>query len=268
MLYDAIGDDDVSWAGLPYREVRVRAERDGSVLIVPVASLEQHGHHLPTATDTILCGSIATATAERLHPDVPVLVTPPVWTGYSPHHLSVGGTVSAEHDRLLGLLGDVVGTSSRNGFDATVLLNGHGGNASLVSSAAAILGRRYADRTETLGLTYFALARAFADDIRESDRGGIAHGGEMETAMMLHLRPDLVDEDSIAGTPWETPYELASCDLLDGAPLAMYTEIGDSTDSGALGRPDLASAEKGERFFEGFLDELGALLVEIHERHA
>ncbi|MFB6122206.1 MAG: creatininase family protein [Haloferacaceae archaeon] len=267
MLYESIGGSDVEWAGMTAAEVRDRAERDGSILVVPVASLEQHGPHMPTATDSILAEAVAHAGADRVHPDVPILVTPPVWTGYSPHHLSFGATVSLEYEHLLWLLDDVVAAAAANDFDAVLLLNGHGGNAALVASAAQMYGRAYGDDVEVLGLTYFALARAFIDELRESDAGGIAHAGEMETSLMLHLRPDLVDEAAIEGTRWELPYDLTEADLTRASPVSMYTEIADYTDSGALGSPELADAETGAAMYEAFGDEFGAFLLDVYDRH-
>jgi creatinine amidohydrolase len=89
----------------------------------------------------------------------------------------------------------------------------------------------------------------------------------METSLMLHLRPDLVREDRIEATPNEKPYGGESEDLMDpgylsaGRPFSAYTE------SGALGRPELATAEKGEAFFEGFRDAFADLLREVHAAH-
>jgi creatinine amidohydrolase len=83
---------DAAWASQPYGDVVELAERDGSLLVVPVGSLEQHGYHLPVATDTLLVDAVANDAAEAT--DAPVLVSPPVWTGLSPHHLPFGGTPS------------------------------------------------------------------------------------------------------------------------------------------------------------------------------
>lgn len=86
--------------------------------------------------------------------------------------------------------------------------------------------------------------------------------------MMMHLRPDLVDDDAIDGTLWEVPYSDVANEVIESKPLAMYTPIDEYTDSGALGAPELASAEKGARFFEGFTDEVSRILSEIHEAHS
>jgi creatinine amidohydrolase len=84
MVFDQASN---SWAGQSYEEIVQTADRDGSVVVVPVGSVEQHGHHMPVATDTILVNAVATLGAQRASDD-PVLVTPPVWTGNSPHHIA------------------------------------------------------------------------------------------------------------------------------------------------------------------------------------
>ena len=266
MVYDTIGATPHSWAGMTAEGVRATAEREGSLLIVPVGSVEQHGRHLPVATDTILVDAVATLAAERVGDSVPVLVTPPIWTGNSPHHLPFGGTITIDHDTLLRTLEDVADAALENGFDALVLLNGHGGNASLVRSATTAIGRDQPD-VEVLGLTYFELAARFIDEIRESDVGGMAHAGEFETSLMLHLRPDLVREDAIEGTPMDEPYEWGTRDLLAGGPLATYRPFTEYTESGAIGEPGLASAEKGAEIYRRLGDELERLLAQVHERN-
>ena len=243
------------------------AEREGSVLAVPVASLEQHGHHMPTITDTLLCTAVVQTGAEAAaEDDVPVLTTPPVWTGQSRHHLPFGGTASLDVRTLLSVLEQVAETTLENGFDALVFVNGHGGNTNVLGTAVQEVAE--AQDAEILGLTYFDLAPDAVESVRESDVGGISHAGEMETAMMLHLRPDLVREDRIEATPNRKPYEGESEDLMDTGYLSAGRPFSTYTESGALGRPDLATAEKGEAFFEAFRDALAGLLREIHGERA
>ena len=265
MVYDTIGASRVAWAGKPYPAVRSVAERDGSVAVVPVGSLEQHGHHLPTATDTILADAVATTAAERVADAMPVLVTPPIWTGHSPHHTSFGGTASLDGGRLLTLLEDVAETVLDEGFDGLLLLNGHGGNGALVASATSTVGATHRE-AEVLGVTYFDLGGDRIGEIRESDRGGAGHAGEVETSMIDHLRPDLVDPDSAEGTPWESPYDRTRDDLSHPGPLSAYDDFDAFSETGAVGAPELATAEKGERFFEVFVDEVGDVLERLHEQ--
>lgn len=188
MVYETLGARATSWAGKTCSEIDAIATANGSVLIVPVGSIEQHGHHLPVAADTILVDAIAHLGGERVADDLPILVTPPVWAGYSPHHMSFGGTITLEHDGLLALLEKIAGAALDNGFDAILLLNGHGGNDSLIGSATSTIGVEH-PAVEVAGVAYFKLAASFIDDPREGDTGGMAHGGEFETSLMLYLAP-------------------------------------------------------------------------------
>lgn len=257
-------DSAVSWATKPYPEIRSLAERDGSILVIPVGSVEQHGNHLPVATDTLLADAVATAGAERVAEDVPVLVTPPIWSGYSPHHMALGGTLTLSFDGLRTVVEDIADAALDNGFDAVLLLNGHGGNVPLVGAAVSELGDRHPE-AEVTGVTYFDLAAPFVDKVRESDVGGMAHAGEFETSLMLHLYPELVGDDREA-TTWETAYDLAPKDMFDGGPLAAYRTFDEYSATGAVGAPDLATVRKGEQLFDGLRDELGALLTAVHEQ--
>jgi len=254
----------VAWAAKPYPEIEAIAEQDGSILVVPVGALEQHGHHLPTGTDTILVETVATAGAERVSDEVPILTTPPLWLGHSPHHLPFGGTVSAEFDTLSDTLSQIADSALANAFDTVLFLNGHGGNRPLIAAATQRVGAEQPD-TEILGLTYFELGEYFLDEVRESDLGGMAHGGELETSMMLHLHPELVDEERMQATEWETEYEQAPADLLGSGPLDVTLDVAEWSDSGAMGDVSAVSAAKGEAMFEGFVDELEALLRTVAE---
>jgi creatinine amidohydrolase len=255
-----------SWAGKPYREITAVGESDGSVAVVPVGSVEQHGHHLPVATDTLLADAVARLGAERVGDDVPLLVTPPVWTGNSPHHLPFGGTISVGVRCLLDVLERVADGVLANGFDALLFLNGHGGNASTIDDAVSVVGDAHPE-AEVLGLTYFELAASFVHEVRESDTGGMAHAGEFETSLLLHLRPDLVDEDAIEGTPMDEPYERDGRDLLESGPLSVYRTFEEYSASGAVGDPHLATAETGAAIYERLGDELEDLLATIHARN-
>lgn len=267
MVYESIGSAESDWAGETYENIKAVGEQDGSVLVVPVGSVEQHGNHLPVATDTILVDAVAHLGAERVVDDVPIMMTPPFWSGFSPHHMSFGGTITLDFDVMLEALENIADSALENGFDSLLLLNGHGGNMSLISAAVSTIGDEH-DDVEVLGLTYFTLADRFIEDIRESDTGGMSHGGEFETSLMQYLRADLVDEDKIEAPMLDEPYELGTQDLHEGGPLAVYREFEEYSHTGAIGAPELASAEKGEKIYYRLGDEMEELLTSIHERNA
>lgn len=264
MVYDSFGSKETEWAGKTYREIQSIGEADGSIVIVPIGSIEQHGHHLPVSTDTILVDAAAHKGAELVSDEIPILVAPPIWSGLSSHHMSFGGTLTLEFSEMLEMVESVGNAALENGFDAVLLLNGHGGNMSLISTAINKIGEAHPD-TEVLGLTYFYLASSVIEEVRDSDPGGMMHGGEMETSLMLHLRPDLVDEDEMTDVYAERKYDLLLEDLFGGGPLGMYSTFADHTETGVMGDPTVASAEKGETIFEHIGEEMKAMLEDVHE---
>jgi creatinine amidohydrolase len=115
-------------------------------------------------------------------------------------------------------------------------------------------------------MTYFELAAGFIDEIRDSELGGMAHGGEFETSLMMHLHPDLVGDDMPAEY-WDEPYDLGGKDLLEGGPLAVYRGFEEYSATGAIGDPSLASAEKGRVILERLAEELAGFFNEVSERN-
>lgn len=265
MQQNASSVDSTVWSDLTADEIRAVGGREGSILVVPIGSMEQHGDHLPVSTDSVLVSEIAALGVERVKDDVPILKTPALWCGFSPHHLSFGGTISLEFDHMRQVLEDIVETALGNGFDAILLLNGHGGNVSLVNGAVSTIGMEHED-VDVLGLTYFQLASEFIHEIRDSDIGGMGHGGEFETSLMLHLQEELVREGELNGTPMDEPYEKGIRDMFEGGPLAVYRGFEEYSASGAIGSPEHASAEKGEEIYERLGDELESVLRGVHER--
>lgn len=280
-------DPATSLAARPAPEIRALAAESGSILVIPVGSVEQHGEHLPVATDSLLAeavahGGVAAASGAESEADgadsgvddadgaadaVPALVAPAVWTGYSPHHLPFGGTLTLGFERLLGVLEDLAGSGlgagDEDGFDGVLLVNGHGGNAALVDGAVSTIGVANPD-AEVAGVTYFELAAGLLEDVRESEPGGMAHAGEFETSLMLHLHPELVGDDQPA-EPLETPYDRGGTDLLEGGPVSAYRPFDEFSESGAIGAPEYASAEAGAEIYELVTAELASLLEEMHD---
>ncbi|KAA9395912.1 creatininase family protein [Haloarcula sp. CBA1130] len=266
MLYETIGQKESEWAGMTSGQIRDIGDESGSVLVIPVGSVEQHGNHLPVVTDTLLVEAMVDTAIERLE-DVPVVMTPPVWSGFSPHHLSFGGTLSLEFAHLRATLEDIAHAGIQNGFDAVLFVNGHGGNSALIDAVVSTVG--VDTEAEVLGTTYFRLASDQIEELRTTDTGGMAHGGEFETSLMLALRPDLVGDPAVRdGEPMDEHYRWGGQDLLDGGNVAVYRSFDEYSSSGAIGSPKQATAETGERIRSVIGDELAALMVAIHETNA
>jgi creatinine amidohydrolase len=177
-------------------------------------------------------------------------------------HRMFGGTITTELTHLLWLLQDIGQSVLDAGFDALMIVNGHGGTIALADCAVYTIGPAYPDRDVT-GLTYFNLVPSFVDDLRDSELGGMYHGGEFETSLMLHLRPDLVG-DELIDDPKENRYEYHNKDLTTPGVLTVYNDFDALTDHGALGVPSAASAEKGEQLFSRLTAELADIILAIH----
>jgi creatinine amidohydrolase len=181
--------------------------------------------------------------------------------------MNLGGTLTLEFEHLLHVLEDVADSAIDNGFDAVLMLNGHGGNGSAIDAATKSVGYEHQD-VEVLGITYFPLAVSFIDEIRDSETGGMNHGGELETSLVMHLRPELVHEDRMEAEYLDEPYSHAYDGMFEGGPLSVFRMEEEYSETGAVGDPGVASAEKGEEIFRRLGDEVETILREIHEQNS
>src|SRR5271165_4628955 len=238
------------WRKLRADELRDEARRD-SIVILQVASLEQHGPHLPVEVDSILAETVAARTAKKiLSKGQAVLVLPVLWTGLSEHHMSFGGTVTLDNATFAALIEGVVRSVLRHGFRRVVLLNAHGGNENALRTITDEL-------TPKLGVpivqfTYWYAAAVAIAKILET-QGGLMHACEAETSMMLAVRPDLVAMDRVGLAKANSTPDVG--DLVGGG-VYRWRTIGARSSSGVIGNPEAATAEKGERLFEAIAASL------------
>lgn len=250
------------WGNLTAPEIRDVGSEPGSIFVLPIGSIEQHGNHMPTATDSILVEAVCDEVVERLSSELPTVLGPTVWSGHSPHHRDFGGTLSLTFDTMKQVLSEIVDSALDNDFDAVALVNGHGGNINLVGAATGEIGRQHPE-TEVIGLTYFQLAAEAISDIRESELGGMNHAGEYETALMLKVMEELVRADLIESSYYQPNYPADRIDLIKSGPVSIYRSFAEYSDSGMIGDATLASAEKGELIFEVVTDELESILRDV-----
>lgn len=223
---------------LPLTTTAEERERQARVALLPVGSFEQHGPFLPLITDTVVAVTVARAvTAGR-----PVLHLPPVTISCSHEHAAWAGTVSISAATLYAIVTDVAESLRRNGIERLVLVNGHGGNYVLANAVQEAAGRMALFPSEV----DWARARAAAGiHAVDSDM----HAGELETSILLHAHPGLVGPDYAAHdhvADWQEHLLTLS--------LAAYTE------SGVVGRPSLASAEKGGLVLASLAESFGGVL--------
>jgi len=243
------------WWRLKAAELNALAERD-AVVIVPVASTEQHGPHLPTQVDCLLVGEIARRAATRTASTMPVVVTPVVWTGLAEHHMSLGATISLDFPEFFAVLKGICRSIVRHGFRKVLLLNGHGGNIAALTVTVDELATQLNAPIATT--TYWLLAQpAFANILEK--QANVRHACEAETSMVLALEPDLVDMSLAADAVGPTLREIV--DVVGSTAAHRWQSFKSRTQHGAIGDPRTASSEKGERLLDAAADAVGTLIV-------
>jgi creatinine amidohydrolase len=241
-------------------EVAELLEHD-PIAVVPIGAFEQHGHHLPLKVDWFLCSQVAARAADRAAATgVRVLVTPPVWTGYSPHHLDFPGTVSLDAATLTALIVGIATSLDRHGFRKILFLNGHGGNANILKSTVQQL--RFEHDIDVLSASYWDFALEEIGEWRLSEVGGINHACEMETSLMLALAEEEVVLDKAEDLYLERATYLPA-DLAVGGPVTRAATFSDLSPHGAIGAPTLATKERGEALLETLADKIAGFLNEF-----
>src|ERR1700680_1923968 len=162
--------------------------RESTLLVLPTAAIEQHGHHLPLATDTLINNLVLGKALAKLPADLPVYALPPVHYGKSNEHIGFPGTLSLSSSTFLAVLRDLGSSLSKVGFRKLVLYNTHGGNTSLVDVMARDLRAEFGLRVFSL----FGSGGASFAGLGEQERTYGFHAGEVETSFLLSAIPELV----------------------------------------------------------------------------
>jgi len=242
--------ESVEWAHLAYPDIAA-ADKERTVVVLPIGSIEVHGPHLPLGQDTLVAYMVAVEAARR---SPPALVLPPLFYAYAPENRNFPGTISLSGSTLMKLLEEVCDEVYRNGFKRILILNGHGGNTALLNLFVREMqerGKRY--------LLYvwsdpFGDLWRLVNEIRETEPVG--HADEIETSLALHLFPQYCRLERV-----ERPARLGPPHVVEGA-RTMADWICYAVE-GYLGDPRAASPEKGRRLFEGLVARIAKLIEDI-----
>jgi len=245
---------EVEWARLKAQDLRALAN-ENAVVIVPIASIEQHGPHLPVMTDTRLGHEVAVRAARKAYDKRPTVVTPVVWSGLSEHHMPYGGTLILSHDTFRRVVRDIIVSLTRHGFRDILISNSHGGNIVAMNQIADELASQI-DAT-IVATTYVTEAREEIAALLE-DQDGIRHACEGETAMMMACEPDLVDDSDLASLNCEPGGDFLNA----GKASYRWRPFYHLTPNGLVGLPEKANAEKGEALLEVSAEALARLITD------
>jgi creatinine amidohydrolase len=241
---------ELLWNRMTAEELRAAAASDAIVLL-PVASTEQHGPHLATGVDTFLAGEGCRRTAVKVAAHRPIVVAPTLWMGLAEHHVAFGGTFTISLSTYHALLRDLCGAVLRAGFRKILIVNGHGGNIAALTALTTDLAQEL--QTPIATTTLYSLPHqtgAYAAVLE--DQKGVQHACEAETSMMLAAFADCVRLDRVReaiGLGAESPGASA---------LQIWRSFRDFSPTGVIGDARRASSEKGEKL----LDIAASLLAE------
>ena len=243
-------------------------------ILVPMASFEQHGPHLPIYTDTITCAEISRRVAEM----IAVLHTPPIWTGYSPQHMfepGMGrGTITIRSSVLLGLVNDVARSLIHHGFNRIIFINGHGSNVKVIDPVLRKL------RYETGALisfvkpymeNYVGILEGLMENPWEETPGW--HSSELETSQDLAWNEKYVRMERANFTKAHIPEFLPkSFEKKDGMPDVEFEgykyftfpmDHHEFIETGVIGNPLRATKEKGEEAFRRLSEHVARGILEL-----
>jgi creatinine amidohydrolase len=245
----------VMWKELTWEDLNALAARD-AIVVLPVASMEQHGPHLPVGVDTILCEGVCKAAAEIARNSTPVVVAPTLWCGMAEHHVAFGGTFTFDIPTYRAVLLAFLKSIERAGFRKVAIVNGHGGNMSALNAFLPDFHRE--TNLKLYATTYFMLADHLLGRFLDK-QNGVLHACEVETSMMMVMAAAMVKQERLKdakGPHFENPREVL-------APAWQpFRSLKDYTANGVIGDATTASAAKGDQCIRACAEALAAKLAD------
>lgn len=217
-----------------------RAAAAGTVVVIPAGAFEQHGPGMPLATDLIRAEHVVDRVAARL--DGRAVIGPAVPVGVSPHHLAFSGTVTLSTSTFAAVVREYVDSLYRHGWRKILVVTGHGGNNATLTAVGQDLLTSHPE-LQFAWTPVTPLARAVMPANLSEVHG---HGGEAETAQMLHLAPELVHRDRLekGTTSLDELDPVARLSRRDGHP-ALTIRYDRLSANGILGDPTAATPAIG-----------------------
>ena len=257
------------WSDLTTRHfAQLAASQDIAqvVAVLPVAATEQHGPHLPVSVDATLVDGVVNASLPHLPADLPILFLPTQHIGKSNEHIRFPGTLTLSAQTIISLWMDIGRSVARSGIKKLVLLNSHGGQASIMDIVARDL------RTEHDLIVYSAnwynlpLGVAVMGMFSAHEHRFGIHAGEIETSMMLALREQFVDMAQAQNFHSTSQDRAATYPVLgNGTSAKLGWQMQDYNPQGAAGNAAAATAAKGQALISAAGLQLANLLKEVSE---
>ena len=244
--------------------------RARAIAVLPVAATEQHGPHLPLSVDADIIHGVIAAALAHLAPDLPALFLPTQAVGFSPEHTRFAGTLTLKAETLVRVWTELGECVAASGVKKLVLFNSHGGQVGALDLVARALRARLGLLVYSVNWFQLPLIDAQGQDVNArfdagEHRFGI-HAGEIETSLMLALRPALVRMDraqAFRSTSQDRAQRWAT--LGNGRSAKLGWMMQDLNPHGAAGNAAAATAEKGQALLDAAGRALARVLTEIDQ---
>jgi creatinine amidohydrolase len=229
------------------------------LLVIPVGATEQHGPHLPVGTDTFAVETISRRAAEAASDSIPVVVSPTLPFGCSPHHLPFGGTMSLSTEVYYRAVSDLVESLIIGGWTRILVVNGHGGNSELIQLVVRDLALKHPANLAALAYWNSAWDALIDDGVHLNGRMP-GHAGAFESSLVLALRPELVVEPRPA-----RPGNHASDPKGNAPRYRLETNGSWQVIDGYTDSPAAGSAELGAGYLDVIVEELRKTMIDFYE---
>lgn len=244
------------------KEVEESIEKGNDIILIPVGSLEQHGRHLPLGTDSFMAIRLAEDAAAKSN----VMLSPPLWFGWSDHHMGYSGTITLKATTLIKVIEDISLSLIRHGFKKLLIINGH----RMTNLSPLIIGAMNVREATGAFLSVIdpvIIGATIGNKMRKSEIGGLGHGGELETSHMMYLYPDLVEmNDAIKIIP-KHKIDFMELDFYAGGDKVFWTfdmeKLSEGT--GGFGDPTCSSKEQGWEYHNKVVENICKLIDAARE---
>lgn len=248
------------WRFTSHTRVELKELAAKATLVLPLGSIEQHGHHLPVAVDAAIVTHLAEQAVAKASAQAPILLLPTLPFGFAQHHLPFGGTVSVHAETYINILTDICLGLAEQGFKRIAFLNGHGGNETPMRLVADKILSQLKLNLHLSAASYWHISEPCFTEMGFPAALTPGHAGHFETSLMLAIAPDLVRLEQRPHD--QTPMQPLAAPGLAGA-YTRRPQLWEKSD-GRTDDASRASAELGARLVPAMIDEISTFIIKFH----